>query len=193
MVQHIKRPLTVLAAMLITALAVAACGGGSPSASYETVAPATITPGDAIPAPTGEVILTLSGDIGITNSGDTLELDMSTLEGFGLVKYTVNDPWLNATNTYTGVLISDLYKIIGSSSAATSLHFTALDDYEVEISLEDAAKWPILLATRNNGNYMDVENSGPTRVIFPYDTYSDIDKIAYKDFWIWNIKTVEIR
>lgn len=193
MVRNIKWPIPILAAILMTALAVTACGGGSSRASYETVAPATITPGDAIPAPTGEVILTMLGDINTTNSGDTLELDMSTLEGFGLVKYTVNDPWLNATNTYTGVLISDLHRIIGSSGAATSFHITALDDYQVDISLEDAAKWPILLATQNNGNYMDVENSGPTRVIFPYDTYSDIDQIAYKDYWIWNIKSVEVR
>ena len=177
----------------MTAFAIVACGGGSSTASYETVTSASITPGSAIPAPTGDVILTVLGDIGATNAGNMLELDMPTLERIGLVKYTVNDPWLNARNTYTGVLISDLHKVLGSSSAATTLHITALDDYQVDISLEDVEKWPILLATQNNGNYMDVENSGPTRVIFPYDTYSDIDQIAYKDFWIWNIKSVEIR
>ena len=193
MVNNMKRPLLILAAIVVTILAIVACGGGSSSVSYETVAPARITAGDAIPAPTGDVVLTVFGDISVTNSGDMLKLDMPALEGLGLVKYTVNDPWLNAKNTYTGVLISDLYKALGSSSAATSLHITALDDYQVDISLEDAEKWPILLATRVNGDYMDIENSGPTRVIFPYDTHSDIDQIAYKDYWIWNIKSVEIR
>lgn len=193
MIRYVKQPIAILAAILVTAVAIVACGSSSSSASYETVTPASITAGDVIPAPTGEVILTIFGDIGATNSGDMLELDMRTLELLGLVKYTVNDPWLNATNTYTGILISDLSKVLGSSSAATSLHITALDDYQVDISLEDAEKWPILLATQNNGSYMDVENSGPTRVIFPYDTYSEIDQIAYKDYWIWNIKTVEIR
>ena len=195
MVQIIKRPIAILAAILMTVLAIVACGGGgsSSTASYETVAPASISRGDSIPAPTGDVVLTMMGDIGITNSGDTLQLDMPTLEGFGLVKYTVNDPWLEATNTYTGVLMSDLSEVLGASSGATSMHITALDDYTVEISLADVEKWPILLATRTNGNYMDVENSGPTRVIFPYDTYSDIDKVETKTLWIWNIKSVEIR
>ena len=180
-------------ALLVAVLAIVACGSGSSTASYETVAPANIMAGDAIPAPTGDVVLTLFGDIGVTNSGDTLQLDMPTLEGFGLVKYAVNDPWLEATNTYTGVLMSDLSKVLGASVDATSLRITALDDYSVDISLEDAEKWPILLATRINGDYMDVENSGPTRVIFPLDTYPDIDKVETKTLWVWNIKSVEVR
>ena len=108
MVQSIKRHIPILGALLVAVLAIVACGSGSSTASYETVAPANITAGDAKPAPTGDVVLTLFGDIGVTNSGDTLQLDMPTLEGFGLVKYAVNDPWLEATNTYTGVLMSDL-------------------------------------------------------------------------------------
>ena len=192
MVQIIKRPIAILAAILMTVLAIVACGSSS-TASYETVAPSSISRGDSIPAPTGDVVLTIMGDIGITNSGNTLQLDMPTLEGFGLVKYTVNDPWLEATNTYTGVLMSDLSKVLGASGEATSMHITALDDYTVEISLADVEKWPILLATRTNGNYMDVENSGPTRVIFPYDTYSDIDKVGTKPLWVWNVKSVELR
>ena len=191
MVRNINRKISILAAMLVAVLAIVACGSSTPT--YETVTTASITQGDAVPAPTGEVILTLSGAIDMTNSGDTLQLDMATLEDFGLVKYTVNDPWLSAKNTYTGVLFSDLRKALGISGDATSLRITALDNYQVDISLEDAEKWPILLATRVNGNYMDIENSGPTRVIFPYDTYSEIDQIAYKDYWIWNIKSVEVR
>ncbi|NQW23031.1 MAG: molybdopterin-dependent oxidoreductase [SAR202 cluster bacterium] len=193
MVQNMRRHIHILAVMVVIIGAIAACGGGSSAASYETVTAASIKSGDAIPAPTGDVIITMLGDLNVTNSGDTLELDMPTLEGFGLVKYTVNDPWLNAENTYTGVLISDLRKALGASSSATSLLFTALDDYQVDISLEDVEKWPILLATRNNGEYMDIENSGPTRVIFPYDAFPEIDRVSYKDLWIWNIKSVEVR
>ena len=193
MVNNMKRPLLILAAMLVAVLAIVACGGGSSAAPYETVSSASISRGDSIPAPTGEVILTLMGDLEVTNSGDTLRLDMPTLEGFGLVKYTVNDPWLEATNSYTGVLMSDLSKVLGASGASTSIRITALDDYSVDIRLVDVEKWPILLATRINGEYMDIENSGPTRVIYPHDTFPDIDKVETKTQWIWNIKSVEFR
>ena len=135
--------------------------------------------------------MTLSGDIVVTNVGDTLQLDMPILEGLGLVQYTVDDPWLNATNTYTGILMTDLSKYIGASASAKTIHMVALDDYAVDVTFEDIKKWPTLLATRTNGAYMDIESSGPTRIIFPNHSYS-VDPVIFNDSWIWNLKTMEI-
>ncbi len=173
--------------------ALGACGGEA-SPVYETVVPTSLNPGSAIPNPTEEVILTLSGDISVKNAGATLAFDMPTLERLGLVKYTIADPWLNNTDVaYTGVLMSDLLKFAGASDSATNIHMVALDDYAVDIPLTDTNKWPILLATRADGEYMTVDNSGPTRIIFPFDAYSEIDKAAYKVLMIWNLKDMEIQ
>lgn len=184
------RQISLFMAILGIVGLLAACGGAT-NPDYVRIVPASFSPGSAIPAPSQEVILTVSGNISVTNAGDTLQFDMRTLESLGLVEYTVDDPWLNATNTYTGVLMSDLRKFVGASEAAKAVHIVALDDYGVDISVQDMEKWPILLATRTNGEYMDVENSGPTRIIFPYHNYS-IDPIKYNDFWIWNLKSMEI-
>lgn len=178
---------------LVMVLVLAACGSKPAASAYTVVSAASLKAGEAIPAPTGDTVLTVSGAISVKNDGDNLLLDMATLEKFGLVKYEVSDPWLNAKNTYTGVLMSDFLKFVGASSSATTVSLTALDDYQVDIAIADIQKWPILLATQNNGAYMTIDNNGPTRIIFPYDTYSDIDQVAYKDLWVWNIKTVEIR
>jgi hypothetical protein len=67
-----------------------------------------------------------------------------------------------------------------------------LDDYQVDIPFAEIEKWPILLATRMNGEYMSIENSGPTRIIFPYHAYPEIDSIKYDDLWVWNIRSMEI-
>lgn len=159
------RQISLFVAILGIVGLVAACGGTT-NPDYLQVVPASFSPGGAIPAPTQDVILTVSGDISVTNAGDTTQFDMPTLESLGLVEYTVDDPWLNATNTYTGILMSDLRKYLGASESSLVMHIVALDDYGVDISVEDMEKWPILLATRINGEYMDVENSGPTRFIF---------------------------
>ena len=45
---------------------------------------------------------------------DTLAFDMSTLEKLRLVKYEVDDPWLQEEVTYTGVLLSDLLEVAGA-------------------------------------------------------------------------------
>ncbi|GAB4485321.1 MAG: hypothetical protein OHK0010_03930 [Anaerolineales bacterium] len=179
-------------ALFLLILLLSACADQTKTV-YTVVAPASLKPGDAIPAPSGEVILTVSGAISAKNNGDTLQLDMPTLEKFGLVSYDENDPWLSAKNTYSGVLMSDFLKIIGVDSAATTVKFTALDDYVVELSIADLQKWPVLLATQTNGAYMTPENNGPTRIIFPFDQYPEIDQVKYKDLWIWNIKSIEVK
>jgi hypothetical protein len=72
--------------LLITVMIVLAACGGSDT-NVETVQEATLNPGDAVPAPTGEVVLTITGDIANTNVGDALVFDMETLESLGLIRY----------------------------------------------------------------------------------------------------------
>ena len=91
----------ILSALLAIAvpLAVAACGaddapstgGESASGPAAVVTRATLRPGDAVPAPLGPVVLTVTGAIGTTNVGDTLQFDMDTLERLGLSEYRVDD------------------------------------------------------------------------------------------------------
>jgi len=169
----------------------AACA--SPKVIYESVSKAEFKPGDAIPAPSGEVILTVSGNISARNNGDVLELDMATLEKFGLARYDVNDPWLGKNVVYTGILMSDFLEIVGAADTAEGVSILALDGYEVSITLKEIEKWPILLATQTDGAYMTVRENGPTRIIFPFDDYADIDQVLYKDLWIWNIKSIEVQ
>ncbi|HNN12062.1 MAG TPA: molybdopterin-dependent oxidoreductase [Anaerolineales bacterium] len=178
-------------AILIAVIFLASCSA-KPSQTTMIVSPAEIQIGDAIPLPS-DPILTVSGRISTTNDGSNLLLDLATLEKFGLVKYEVNDPWLNEKNLYTGVLMSEFLKFVGAASDTTNVKLTALDDYQVDISIADIQKWPILLALQTNGEYMTVEFNGPTRIIFPFDDYKDIDQVAYKDLWIWNIRSMEIQ
>ncbi|HEU0021363.1 MAG TPA: molybdopterin-dependent oxidoreductase [Dehalococcoidia bacterium] len=173
-------------------LGLAACSKPGKSDFPRPIIPASINPGDPIPAPSGEVILTISGNLSVTNVGDSLQLDMPTLERLGLVKYSVLDPYLNKDTAYTGLLMSDLARVLGVTEPAEVFHFVALDDYQVELTLAQVQRWPILLATRANDEYMSVENSGPTRIIFPYDTHPELNPIRYNDLWIWNIESIKV-
>ena len=87
---------------------ITACNDNS---MYKVVEPGSISPGDAVPTPTNDVVLVVSGDIAVTNKGNTLAFDLDTLETLRLVEYAVDDPWLNEKVTYTGVLLSDLLEV----------------------------------------------------------------------------------
>jgi hypothetical protein len=177
------------AALLIGSLACTA----NPRQAYDVVTPAALTPGTTVPAPASEPILTLTGAIASTNTNGSLVFDMRTLEQVGLVTYAIDDPWREARTTYTGVLVSDLLKVAKVPASATSLHFTALDDYEVDLPIADVNKYPILLATRANGDYMPLDDGGPSRIIFPYDAYRELNPLETKDLLIWSVMTLEVQ
>lgn len=134
--------LIVAAGFLVGCLPGGLAGVAGPATpAYQAVAPAGRRPGDNIPAPQGETVLTLSGAIATKNAGSELRLDLATLEQFGLVQYTVVDPWQNRSTTFSGVLLADLLTFAGAVPTATTLHLVALDDYQADITLTDVRKW----------------------------------------------------
>ena len=133
--------------------------------------------------PSGQPVLSIQGDVGVTNSGDELILDMDMLEQMGLIKYRVTDPWLKRDVCYSGVLLSDMVTRVRGSENASVIHLIALDDYEAEIGLDILEQWPVMLATRSEDTLISVESGGPTRIILPYDDYPDLAEARAMSIW----------
>lgn len=188
-----SRALAISAVLIYSAMA-AACSPATPVRSdYVSVTQETLTPTDPIPVPTAETVLTIGGSVSKPNAGSTVIFDLGTLERMGLVRYTVHDPWLDEDVEFTGVLLADLLDTVGASPEAQMVHLVALDDYEVDVSVADARRWPILLATQANGKPMSVADKGPTRIVFPYDQYPEINPVKYEPLWIWQVESLEVR
>ncbi len=138
-------------------LPLAGCSSGSaaaagPTASavkpaptgYTVVAEPTLHAGDAVPAPTGKVVLTVSGKIA---GSAEVPLDLATIERLGLVEYSVDDKQAEGHRvTFRGVLLSSLLDYLGIHDA-TTLHTVAINDYGVDIPVSDIRSYPVLLAT----------------------------------------------
>lgn len=184
---------SVLLALILVAIAACSPAAASAPATYVEVSAESLRTTDEIPPPTGEIVLKVGGDIAKRNVGPSVSLDIDTVERMGLVKYRVHDPWLDADHDFTGVLLADLLDTVGGSPAATSIRLVALDDYEVEIAIADARRWPILLATQMDGRPMPIQDKGPTRIVFPYDQFAEIDRLKYKDLWIWSVESIAVR
>ncbi len=171
----------------------AACSTAGAPNIYETVSQGTIKPGDPIPAPTGEVVLTIDGDISQTNVGGTLQFEMSTLENIGLVQYDVDDPFVKKNIVYTGVLLSEVLKVAGADPNATMLTLSALDDYSVDMKIEEAGKWPVLIATQADGLYMPIDKNGPLISVFPLNDFPEqLDHLTYDALWVWSLSGITV-
>jgi hypothetical protein len=169
-------------------------GASSPTDFVESVGAASIKPGDPIPAPVGEVVLTVDGAIDNTNEGEPVEFDMATLRQVGLKEYVATD---NAGGSdkdvrFTGILLSDLLAVVGAAKDATDVHAAALNDYSIDIPISDSEKMPVLLAIEADGEEMSVEKFGPIRVVYPNKEY-ELDFQANEANWIWQLATITVK
>ncbi|HEX2160016.1 MAG TPA: molybdopterin-dependent oxidoreductase [Actinomycetes bacterium] len=191
------RSIRLVVVALVTALAVAACGAkeeappqaATPSPSTpQVVDDGSLAVGEKIAAPKGEVVLTVTGDIGAANKGSRLELDLASLEQMRRVRLEAAEPFLKRRVMFEGVLLSDLLAMAGVPDSASKISVTALDDYKVEFKLADVRSSQMLLATRADGKHMPVDRSGPIRIVFP-----DGSSLGRNpDLWIWSVSSMKV-
>ncbi|WP_370250563.1 molybdopterin-dependent oxidoreductase [Nocardioides sp.] len=199
----VPRGRAALLGVLLTVVVAALLGGcGSDAApapsptdatsavDLTVVSEASLRPGDAVPPPTGPVLLTVRGGT-TTNVGEELQLDRDLLERLGVMSYEVQDD--DATGqlaTFSGPLVRDLLAVAGGD--ATMMHAVALNDYVVDVPVKDAQDLPLLLATRMDGKPMSVANYGPTRFVYPSSGY-DLDPAVYDPRAIWQLATITLK
>jgi hypothetical protein len=179
---------------LFTSLIVvlAACAPANNANFYKTVSEATLKAGDAIPEPSGEVILTVTGNIGTTNADDSILMDQAMIEAAGQIEYTVTDPFENKDTLYRGPLVSDLLKLWQVPEDATILEVSALDDYTADVPIEDLKKYPVIFALQQDGLYMPVSTRGPAMLVYPYNNF-DFKQEIYNDYWVWQINSINVK
>lgn len=191
------RSIRLVMVALVMALAVAACGGKD-KAAPQAAAPNASTPqvvddgslaaGEKVSAPQGEVVLTLTGDIGTANKGSKLELDLASLEQMRRVRVEAAEPFLKRRVMFEGVLLADLLAVAGVPDSASKISLTALDDYKVDFKVADVRSSQMLLATKADGKHMPVDRSGPIRIVFP-----DSSSLGRNpDLWIWSVASMKV-
>jgi hypothetical protein len=175
-------------------LTLAAACGAEPKADlgFTTITPATLTPNDTIAQPAGAVVLSLTGKIATTNAPGRLDFDMDTLERLGVIEFTVNDPYLKRSTTYQGVLLQRLLDVARVPQDAVTLHAVALNDYATDVPIKPISQWPVILATKRDGQRMPVADKGPLEIVFPYNSFP-IDATVYDPMWVWQLRSLEVR
>lgn len=159
---------------------------------YTRVTDSVLTASSALPVPSGDVILTVTGKIGAANVSDTIQMDLAMIESVGEYQYPVTDPFDQSDRIYRGPLMTDLLALWKVADDATSVEIAALDDYTVAMPIEDLRKYPVLFALQQDGAYMPVSTRGPAMLVFPYNNFSFNHEI-FNDYWVWQISSMDFR
>lgn len=150
----------------------------------------TATLADGLPAPTGDVVLEVTGKIANTNKDGAAVFDMAMLAALPQRTTITTSPWYDGKQTFAGPLGWALLNQVGATG--TTLKVTALNDYVSEIPVGDFKDYKVILATSLNGEPMSVRDKGPIFIIYPFDEEPSLNNETYYGRSAWQVKSIEV-
>jgi hypothetical protein len=145
----------------------------------------------ALPPPTGDVLLTVSGAITVTNGDGVARLDRAQLMAWGPAQLRTTTPWTEGETTFEGVFGDRLLKELGSRG--TQLRCTALNDYSVEIPVEELLAYTVLFALMRDGVPLSPRERGPIWVVYPWSQRPELDDRLHRQRSIWQLTAINVR
>ena len=136
----------------------------------------------------GEAVLTITGKIDSPNSGDAYIFDEAAFEKYS-VELTMDDPWMGDGLNYKGILLSKILELVDPSSGATTISIIAVDGKSIDIAIEDAEKWDIMMVHYIDGELFGEDLGGPVKIAFSEEASGTYNK----DNWMWWVVEVKIK
>jgi hypothetical protein len=138
-------------------------------------------------APAGTVLVI----DGATAGGRPATFDLAALRAMPVTRIITMTPWTDGENRYEGVRIRDLLVKLGADG--TKVLADAVDDYQVEIPMEDIRDYDVIIAYAMNGAPLPVNNKGPLWVIYPYSERSSLQKDIYFSRSVWQLNRLTVQ
>ncbi|APX94073.1 oxidoreductase [Halomonas sp. 1513] len=137
----------------------------------------------ALPAPEGDVILTVSGNIAHTNVGDEAHFDAAMLEALPGRVIETHTPWTDGPSAFEGPLARALLEAVGTDSE--SVRVRALNDFAADIPVDNFYDYDVILALTRNGEAMPIRDYGPIFVLYPFDDHPELhnETIRFRSVW----------
>lgn len=143
-----------------------------------------------ISAPQDEVVLTVSGEIDVTNVGDTAQFDMAMLQAMKAVTFDTTTLWTEGTRTFAGVPLAHILDLLGVEDGM--ILASAINDYTVEIPVDSITDTAPILAYSLDGKQMTRRQKGPLWVIYPYDSDASFRSEVVYSRSIWQLTRLEV-
>ncbi|WP_199925364.1 molybdopterin-dependent oxidoreductase [Neorhizobium sp. SOG26] len=138
-----------------------------------------------LPLPQGTPVLSISGAIKVTNSGNEAILDRDMLEALGTEKIVTKTPWFDGVTEFSGVRLDKLMDLVGAHGQAVTA--VALNNYVTTIPIEDFSRYQAILALKRDGRYMSIREKGPLFIIYPFDSDPALRTQTYFGRAAWQV------
>ena len=144
---------------------------------------------DPLPAPSGPVLLTVSGKIAVHNTADgKAAFDLSMLQALPKSGFSTTTIWTDGMQAFEGVKVADLLARLGSNGA--EINAVASNDYEFRFPVSDAVDHGAIIAYAVNGAALPDSNKGPLWIVYPYDQDPILRTERFMSQSVWSLETM---
>lgn len=151
----------------------------------------TFATAQTLPVPEGAVLLTVDGDITVTNTAGAALFDREMLEEIGLSSMRTSTIWTQGVVHFEGVMLHEILERLGVKAGTLTLH--AANEYSTQIAVADIKPDAPLIAFRRDGKNMSLREKGPLWVMFPFDTHPEYrSDIAYS-LSVWQLVRITVK
>lgn len=141
-------------------------------------------------APEGDIILTVTGDVGLSNPDGMVEFDLDLLRSLGEDEFITTTIWTEGPNRFTGIPLASLLETLRVETG--TLKATAINDYSISFPVVEARAESAILAYAMNGKEMSLRDKGPLWIIYPFDTQTNYQSEVYYSRSIWQLDRLEV-
>lgn len=138
--------------------------------------------------PTGPALL--EARVGAAG-GTAVRFDLDMLKKLGVVTVTTKTPWTDDATVFEAVPGKALLAALGVRDGV--LIAKAVNDYKVEIPVEDLRDKGAFIAFSMNGKRLTVRDKGPLWLLYPFSDKAELDNPVYYNRAIWQLTHLEIR
>ncbi len=153
--------------------------------------PAILAIAEPLPSPEGEVLLRVSGEIGKINVENEAHFDNAMLDALPRKTLHTSTVVTDGVNRFEGFLMSDLLDYVDAQGERAIA--TALNDYVVDIPIEDFHDFEVLVADRMDGERLTPRDKGPLWIVYPRDDHGELQDIRYDYRWVWQLERLDIQ
>jgi hypothetical protein len=164
---------------LLQALALTPLAWSASAAGEETLA-----------SPAGPVVLSVAGQVQRTNAPGRADFDMAMLAAMPQRSFRTQTPWYAQPRRFTGPLLRDVLQ--AARAQGQTLRLTALNDYRVDMPLEDARRFDVIVARLLDDQPMPVREKGPLFVIYPFDDVPALRTATHYGRSAWQLRTITV-
>ncbi len=151
----------------------------------------TAMAGDPLPAPSGDILLTISGNVSQTNTDEgTAEFDLGMLQNLGQVEFNTTTIWTDGVNTFAGVPLAAVLNRLGITSG--NLRATAINDYAIDLPVSEVGDQAPIIAYHLNGAPMSRRDKGPLWIVYPYDSDGKFRSEIIYSRSIWQLDRIVV-